>query len=322
MKEDTKKRKKISDIIKDNLQKITIFAISIFYITQGLFSIKNKEATFFEIICNIFLSIIVGVVISTNLTTMGLKEGRKNERFLASEKHYGETKEQATKYFDKLSSWCDYKNHQELQQRKKEIIEIAGLSWKAYKFGYYKEHKDKINQEQINFIEQANNLKIDKINNRVLLVDVPNEIIKKNKFLGVFGGTESKFGESEREYKKRMTFSDLLSKVLTGMLLGAFGLMPLLTGDNYMEILANMFWNTIQIIIWLSFGVMKYENAKSFMENEYRQLHLIQKTEYLKEFIITMENNPEIVKEFSEDEEIDSFIEEFIKEREAQNETK
>ena len=61
---------------------------------------------------------------------------------------------------------------------------------------------------------------------------------------------------------------------------------------------------------------MKYANAKYFMEYEYRQSHVIQKTEYINEFYVTMENNPKVVEDFDEEQEIDKFILDFIKEKE------
>ena len=72
----------------------------------------------------------------------------------------------------------------------------------------------------------------------------------------------------------------------------------------------------MQISMWLTFGVMKYVNAKSFIEDEYRQTHLIQKTEYLNEFIITIQNNPSVINEFDEDKEVQQYLDELMKEKE------
>ena len=60
----------------------------------------------------------------------------------------------------------------------------------------------------------------------------------------------------------------------------------------------------------------RYSSAKSFIEDEYRQTHIIQKTEYLNEFIITIQNNPSVLLEYDEDREVQEYLDELMKEKE------
>ena len=301
---DTKEKRKFGDILKENLQKITIILVSIIYIVQGLFTIAKKDTSIWDILGSIAFSIIVGVVISSSMNSMGLKDGRKSQSFINSMKVYGETKEKATPYFDKLSAWCDYKNSVDLESQRKEIIQNAGLKWKLYKVGYYSKYKPEEN-EKIKALENANKCKIERLTSQQLLSDLPSsKYIKK------------RFGESEQEYKRRNAFFDTITKFITGIICGLYGLSPLITKDNFQEKMASVLWNTMQISMWLTFGVMKYVNAKSFIEDEYRQTHLIQKTEYLNEFIITIQNNPSVINEFDEDKEVQQYLDELMKEKE------
>lgn len=295
-------KKKFGDVFKDNLQKIIIFFVSALYIAQGVFTIVKRNATIIEVIGAIGLSIVVGIVISTSLNSMGLKDGRKSKQFVASMKLYGETKEKATPYFDKLQSWCDYKNAIDLENGKKDIIQGSGLKWKLYKIGFYEEHKP-TDKDQLNALEKASKLKIERLLPQTLLSDLPSA-----KFM------KTRFGQSEQEYKTRDFISGIFSKFLTGIICGLYGLMPLFNQNNYQEVLASVLWNTIQVFMWLAFGMSKYVNARSFIEDEYRQTHLIQKTEYLNEFIITIEKNPDIVKNYDEEEEIKKYLQEIKKE--------
>lgn len=304
-------KKKFGDVLKDNLHKLMIIVVSIIYIGQGVFAISKRDVSLWDILGSVFLSIIVGVILSSSLNNMGLKDGRKSETFQNSLKNYGITKEKATPYFDKLSSWCEYKNSQELELKKKEIIQSAGLNWKAYKVGYYKEHNSKLDEKQLQAIKNANSCRIIKINSRELLSDLPSNYKKFHK-------NTSKFGESEHDYVTRNAITDFVSKIAISIVCGLYSLSPLLTQENTMEIIANIIWNTMQIAMWLTFGVLKYTNARQFMEEEYRQTHIIQKTEYLNEFIVTMEKNPNIILEFDEDKEIDKYIEEMYKSKQKE----
>ena len=315
---ETNQKKKIGELLRENLQKITILLVSIIYITQGIFELTKKDTTILDILGNIGMSIVVGFIISSSFTSMGLKEGRGSDLFQNSLKVYGDTKVKATPHFDKLSSWCEYKNAQELEYKKKEIIQGVGLNWKAYKFGYYDEHTEKLNDIQKKAIEDAKNAKIYKLSSQDLLSDLPNKYGKFNK-------RESKFGQTEREYKNKNNIYNFISKVAIAIVCGLYGLEPLINEENFKDVMAGVLWNAMQIVIWITFGVTKYINAKSFMEDEYRQTHIIQKTEYLNEFTVTMQNNPKVIEKYDEDLEINKYIEEYLKtkkEGELKNEQK
>lgn len=303
MSDGIKEKKKFSETLKDNLQKITIIIVSIIYIVQGVFTIAKKDTSIIDILGSISFSIIVGVVISSSMNSMGLKDGRKSQAFVNSMKKYGETKELATPFFDKISAWCEYKNSIDLEAKRKEIIQNAGLKWKLYKIGYYNENKPSDN-DKLKALEKAKHCKIEKITSQELLSDLPSEKYMKKRF-----------GEGEKEYKTRNLFVDLLSKLLIGCVCGMYSLMPLLTEENINEQLASVLWNTMQISMWLAFGMIKYSNSKSFIEDEYRQTHIIQKTEYLNEFIVTVKNNPGVINEYDDEEDVEKFLEELVKQK-------
>ena len=304
-------KRKLSATVRNNLEKISIFLISFFYVFQGIFQIKDRGDSIMAVLGNIMLSIIIGVAISSNLTSMGLKDGRKSDKFIASDELYGQTKERATQYFDKLYAWCEYKNDQELNAKKRDIIRNAGLSWKAYRIGYYKNKE--LTPDQIKAIQEADSCKIEKINNRILLSDLPQN--EKSWFFG--NRVEHRFGKSESEYKKQTLAMDLITRLFISFVLGYYTLTPLINGENWQTVLSQMIWNFMHILIWLTFGVLKYSNAKSFIEDEYRQTHLIQKTELLNEFIVTMQKSPQVVEQFDIDnDDIDNYLNEIIKEKE------
>lgn len=299
-----KQKKDFKKALKDSIPKIAIFVISIVYITQGIFQFVKKDSSLLEILGNITIATILGLTLSDLFRKMGLKDGKKDTLYVESLKAYGKVKADATPYFDRLSSWCDYKNVQELEEAKKDIIQRAGLNWKAYKFGYYKEHNDKLTNDQIDTIHKADKCKIAKLYSQELLSDFSKSRLDKNKF-----------GQDVGSYAAKDFTSETLGKILTGVVFGLYGLAPIVLNESA---ISGMLWNMFQIGMWLVFGIIKYFNAFSFIVDEYRQSHIISKTEYLNEFIITMQNNPDVIKQYGDEVEIDKYIEEFIKEREAQ----
>lgn len=305
---------KAKQSIKDNMQKLLILAVSALYVAQGLFSLQQRETTVIEVLGNIGISLVVGIFISSCFNSMGLKDGRNSELFVGSVKAYGVAKEKATPFFDKLSAWCDYKNTQDLLSLRRTIIQEAGLNWKAYRFGYYDEHQEKLNDRQKEAIKNAKNAKILKLNSQELLSDLP--ITTKGK-IPFFGSESKKFGEDKADFQRRTTITNAITKIGMGLVCGLYTLIPLITKDNAQEYIAGVIWHSTQIAMWLIFGYVQYFGSKSFMEDEYRQTHIIQKTEYLNEFVITIQNNPDIINNEEEEIEIDKYIQEFINSRKA-----
>lgn len=304
--ENEKKKIKFGDYLKDKLQFIAIFVVSIIYIFQGFFELVQKDTTILEILGNIGLSVVVGLIITTTLNNSGLKDGTTDEKYIASMRTYGDTKLKATPYFDKLSSWCHYKNEQDLEYKKRDIIQGAGLSWKGFKVGYYEKYQSNLSEEQKKAISDAKKCKIARIKSDDLLSDLPKTITREN----------DKFGEDRKDYLRKEFVTDLFTRVGMAIICGLYVLQPIVSS----EALGNILWNAGQIVIWISFGIIKYFNARSFMVDEYRHSHIILKTEYLNEFVITMQNNPSVIDKYNnEDNNIDKFIEDFINKQKEEN---
>ena len=141
-------------------------------------------------------------------------------------------------------------------------------------------------------------------------------MIYQKKHYGLFVKKENKFGETQSGYTIKSRIVDLFSKTFIGVVCGLYSFEPLFGEKSTKEIIANVIWNTLQIILWLALGLLSYINAKSFIVDEYRQTHIIQKTEYLNEFVITMKNNPNIVDTYDDYIELDKDIAEFIANKE------
>lgn len=292
---------KATATVREKLQIIVIGLICAVYIVHGLFTLEETEQTIVEIIGNIAWSGAIGIIISSMFSSQGLKDGRNTEIFLNSLKAYGDAKSRATPWFDKLTTWCSYKNAYDLEIKKKELIESAGLNYRAYTVGYYDEHPENLTDDQMKALDKVDTCKILKITQRELLSDMP-----KNRF-----SEKNRFGETVLEYQTKGTLLDIIVKLGLAIICGLYTLEPL-KDANW----AGLIWNLLQILMWLSFGFQKYIDSKYFIEYEYRQSHLVQKTELFNEFIITMQNNPNII--YTYDVNIDLEVDKFIKQKEEQ----
>ena len=291
--------------VQANFQKILILLVSSLYIIQGAFKLTQTQASIVEVLGNAALSIVLGVTISNTLRSSGLQAGRRSDIFASSMKAYGEVKVKATPYFDKLSQWCLFKNNNELLEKRRDIIQRGGLHWKAYLHGYYDTHLNTLTSEQLKVYYKAKHAKIPKLVANELLSDLP-----------VSKTSRSKFGISEQTYKHSNVFFDIITK-LTISIIGAYYMLePILNQEG----VANIIWHTIQIGLWITLGILKYCEAKNFMENEYRQTHIVQKTEYLNEFVVTMQNNPTVIEEVEDNTGVTQDIEEFLREKGVLNE--
>ena len=292
---------KASSTVREKLQIVIIALICCVYIAHGLFTLEESKQTIAEIVGNIAWSGTIGVIISSMFTSQGLKDGRNTELFLNSLKAYGDSKSRATPWFDKLTTWCSYKNAYDLEIRKREIVEGAGLNYRAFTVGYYDEHPEVLTEDQLKALENVDTCKVLKITQRELLSDMP-----KNKF-----SEKNRFGETVLEYQTKGTILDIIIKLALAIICGLYTLEPI-KDSNW----AGLVWNLLQILMWLSFGFQKYIDSKYFMEYEYRQSHLVQKTELFNEFIVTMQNNPNII--YTYDDNIDEEVDKFIKQKEEQ----
>lgn len=305
----TKKKNKVFENILSHLEILVIAIIGVLYVCQGLYQFAAKNATLVEIIGSIVESFIVGLMIYTNLRKLGLRAGRKDENFIASIGYYSNAKEKTKNYREKTPAFCNYKNKQTLDTLRKDLIEDVGLSYTLWKQGFYsKQSYEELNldKDQIHTLETIKSIKAPKIRPNELYSDLPHYSTKQALKYG-------QFGQDEKSYTFINGATDALFMFVSAIITGYFGLEPIINADS----LAQALWNLIQLIIWISFGVMKYYQSYMFMVNEYRQTHIIQKAEILYEFISIMSKNPHALDEY--DDEL-KYLKKLEEEKENENE--
>lgn len=273
--------------LSDQISVIILVVISIAYTLKGVFSFEPNHKSIEATIGETILNIVVGFTIYACLRTKGIKAGRNDDCFIASLQLYGEAKSKIKENQFRLPAFCSLKSEQELIEAKREAIENVGLNYNLFLKGIYNKENFEVlelDQEQIDIINNIDKVKIERMRSEELLSDLP-RTSKKD-----YG----RYGKGVKEYNKETRALDLSNLMLYSVIFARFGLKPLLNSDN----LSNVLWSTLQLLLWLAFGIIKYVSAMSFMVNEYRQTHIIQKTEYLNEFISLLNSKPEDLDKF------------------------
>lgn len=283
---------RIRNFIKDNMSKIMLVAIVLTYVGQGCFELVQREWDISAFIGRMGASLIVGMSIYTSMRMSGLSDGRKTLEFIASYKLYAETKVKVsnTKQY-KLTAYCAYKNDQSLEEAKQDLLEEYGLQYRLWKNGSYSPNGklyqilDSEQKKCLNYINSGK-LKTFNLNTRFLLSDSP-KLSKRDLMKG-------KFSRDEKDYTRSSVTKDIFMMLFWSTIFSGYILMPIINGDTIPSIL----WNTWQVICWVAGGVSKYHDAKDFMVNEYRQTHLVYKTEMLGEFLSIMTHDESLLDKY------------------------
>jgi len=307
------KSKKFFKALLDKLEIFLVVIIGVLYVLQGLFTLSKSGKSWQDILGGIAESFLVGFMIYTSLRRMGLRMGRKDDRFLESLDLYADTKAQTRDYREKTPAFCVYKNIQEVESAKREYLEDNGLNYTLWKYGKYtKEMVDRLelDEQQKKCLDNVANIKIQRLKPNELYSDLPHLSKRQLKKYG-------RFGLDEKHYQAQNGMKDIMFMVFGALLSGYFILQPIITKDS----LANVLWNAVQLSVWVAFGIGKYYQSYMFMINDYRQSHIIQKTEILNEFISIMSKNPKALDEYDEELKYLKELEKIEQEKEEKKES-
>lgn len=279
----------------ESIDKFVIVGISILYVVQGLFTITKSDKSLIDILGSILEGFIVGLTVYMTMRRMGIKQGRKSKPFQDSLDLYANVKDETKPFRHKSNAFCRLKNEENLLNAKIEFLEDNGLSYELYEKGFYDDKQNVLRigleEYQVKALDEVKNIKVAKIRPRELYSDLPKMSKRQEEKYGMWGKDEKNFSIIE-------TMKDATSMLIFAIVGGYWVLNPIIND----KALANAIWNAIQLLIWFGFGLLKYFASYSFMINEYRQSHIIQKTELLNEFISIEKYRPEKLDRYDHEE--------------------
>lgn len=297
-----KGQNKVWGWIKENISKLILIPIALFYILYGIFALTRKDADILEIVGSIALGLFTGTIMYINLMRAGIQDGKKSDEYKAKEKEHTKVSEDIVEYQDKLPAYCNFKQRQELENERVAILQNAMLDYKAWQYGYYKNRMD-LTPVQLEALERVKNIKIDPIKPSDLLTKDNRR--NKTKY--------GRYGRNSGDYIRGKSFISILTTVAMAIVFGYYALEPVIMNK---DTISKLVWNTLQIILWLSFGFIKYVDAKTFIIDEYSENNIVVKTSYLKEFLAIIKTNPNLLDEYEDPK--DKEIREFIKRKEEE----
>lgn len=249
--------------------------ISAIYIASSLILISKTGKTVYEIIGTGFISLVVGSLINGCLRNVGISRGESDERLIEALNRHSSTVEEITPSFDLLDEFCDNENMIAIKKIRMKILAGAGLKYDECfdENGVCKEVDFSNKSKKAKQVyEKAVKLKIKELTPDTLTNDGNNN---SNPF---------DFGKTKSGYNKEKSFGDILVRIFMALIFGYFGV-TLVSEINF----ATLIWNTLQIVMYLTSGIVSMYSTYMWIVNDYRQ-GIIKKIDYLKKFKLYAEN--------------------------------
>lgn len=255
--------------------------ISLIYIAGSLILISKTGKSIYEIIGTGFISMVVGSLINGSLRSVGVRRGEENEKMIEAQKNHAEVLCQVSPHLDKLEEFCDIENKNAIKKIRIKILAAAGLKYNDCfdENGVCKElllTQDRKNRRKNRKImrayRKAVNLKIKELTVDALTFE--------------WGNTDNPFdfGKSKREFSKSKNATDIITRVIMAIIFGYFGV-TLVSEINF----ATIIWNALQIVMYITSGVVGMYSTYMWIVDDYRQ-GILKKIEYLNRFIASRSN--------------------------------
>lgn len=255
--------------------------ISLIYIAGSLILISKTGKSIYEIIGTGFISMVVGSLINGSLRSVGVRRGEENEKMIEAQKNHAEVLCQVSPHLDKLEEFCDSENKNAIKKIRIKILAAVGLKYNDCfdENGVCKElllTQDRKNRRKNRKImrayRKAVNLKIKELTVDALTFECGNT---DNPF---------DFGKSKREFSKSKNATDIITRVIMAIIFGYFGV-TLVSEINF----ATIIWNALQIVMYITSGVVGMYSTYMWIVDDYRQ-GILKKIEYLNRFLAQARN--------------------------------
>lgn len=270
------KKNSFAEMFYKNAGYVVVVLISFVYVASSLINISRSGKSVYEIVGTGVLSLILGVLINGIFRSMGVQKGDSDERTLATNALHGRTIEEILPYIDKLDDFCEMENKRAIKTVRTRILAREGMKYSDY----FDDEGNPINAKCI-----IQNTKWDtdrakrKAYKRALKVRIKPLLSSNLTSDGVKATDPFDFGRSKKSYTTRRSASDVVIKLLMALIFGYFGVT--LSEPN----VASIIWNSLQIILYISSGIIQMYSSYSWVVDDYRA-SIIKKIDYLQKFKI------------------------------------
>ena len=269
------KRSTLVESLYKNAGYYVVVLISVIYIASSLILISKTGRSIYEIIGTGFLSLVVGSLINGSFRSIGIRRGEEDERTISTIELHSNAVEEIVPYLDKLDSYCERENNIAFKRIRAKILASAGLKYSdcfdengvVKELSFNSEIKAKARKQKRAY-KKAVSLRIKALTPSDLTSD---------------GGDQNNpfdFGKSKREYTRQRSTTDMLTRIIMAIIFGYFGV-TLVSEINF----AVIIWNSLQIIMYITSGVIGMYSTYMWIVDDYRQ-SVIKKIDHLQKFKI------------------------------------
>lgn len=239
--------KKASEFVRRNMYDLIVLLIVLVNIAQGFARISATGKTITEILGDGFITLVLSFTIARIFDIKGLDRGESDDSYLKAMEAYREAAAQCKPYAEYMDGWCKAYNARRRRELQETILLSAGISYET--FASPGLDMRKFTKEQQYYIRKARRVRFYELSTRELTNGLHD------------GAHESEYERATKtDYLKRSSMTDVASKVLLSVLLGYFGLVPVLELDW-----ASLIWRAVQGVMFVALGVMKYYASHNYV---------------------------------------------------------
>ena len=242
------------------------------------------------------LSMMVGLLINGVFRSIGVERGKDDEKMQKTREIYSSAVIEIVPEIDKLEKFCEEENKEALLRVRSRILAKAGIRYSDC-FGddgaQLPYETDLSSEEEIENAKEQKRRKMKRQNNQrarayskatsVKIKALTPQVLTSE---GTKENDPFNFGKSKKEFYSRKNAGDLCSRILMAVIFGYFGV-SFVSEVNF----AALIWNALQIVMYITSGVMQMYSSYNFIVDDYRA-SLIKKIDYLQKFKLWAERQP------------------------------
>jgi hypothetical protein len=290
------KKSTFFDAFYKNAGYLAVILISLIYIGGSFILISKTGKSVYEIIASGVLSMITGLLINGIFRSLGIRQAESDPRTVSTEKLYSDSVEAIVPHIDRLGDFCENENKRALYSIRTKVLARAGLRYSDFfdENGILYSHDYELYScEEIRGATKSRARKMKGINrkrrnaykralNTKIKLLTPSALTSE----GAKENDPFDFGKSKKEYSTQRNLSDMISRILMAIIFGYFGV-SFVSEVNP----ALLIWNTMQIIMYITSGIIQMYSSFAYIVDEHRQ-SVIKRIDYLQKFKIYAENAP------------------------------
>lgn len=254
------------DWFKSSVWDLLIGITVIVYITTGLIEIRETGRSIWEILATGAVAFIFGMTLTLLFNKKGLIKGTTHPEVLKTNKEHNQAYQEVLPYISKGDQWCELENKAALKIVRERILSKAALNYKDYF-----DEEGRSLENDMSFPKELNKAQKRRFEDKRKAVK--KAISAKITYLtlsDLISSGENEMdpnylGRSKSDYDRTTLLNNALGRLIPAVIVGYFTVTLI---DN--TSIAQLIWTSLQALIFVIMGYLKYLNAFYFVVDEDR----------------------------------------------------